>query len=181
MVCYSIWKCGLSPQGLVTLLKLWLHTLPCHTLSSRHGLSSTCSHPSLLSFRGPAARILGTQVHDIFHTARATCTFSNVVGGMLCPGLAVEGAIVTILPSGHQMFSFSGCKGSLAGSLLGLWSSVFYRSCRMLWCSEFWPTSCLDVCGRVFMCYICSKWLHGFNQPGDAIYLTILLVTAPTE
>lgn len=42
-------------------------------------------------------------MHDIFHTARATCTFSIVVvgagGRWLYPGLAVEGVIVAVLPS----------------------------------------------------------------------------------
>lgn len=55
-------------------------------------------------------------MHDNCHPARATCTFSIVVvGAGLYPGPAVEGVIVAVLPSAHQMFSFSGCEGSFVG------------------------------------------------------------------
>lgn len=63
---------------------------------------------------------------------------------------------------GHQMFSFCGYEGSLHGSLLGLWASVFYRNCRTLWCSEFSPTCC--VVGFLCATFVVNYYMDLINQ-----------------
>lgn len=159
----TVTRCLLSPQGLVTLLKLWLRTLPCHTLSSRHGLSSTCSHPSLLSFRGLAARILGTQVRDIFTLLEQ---HAPLAFWWLYPGLSVEGVIVAVLPS-----VVIRCSHSLGAKVLLLaprWAFEHLCFIGAAGCSgvlsSHWPT--VWICVVVFfMCYIAvNNYMDLINQ-----------------
>lgn len=153
----NIIKCCLSSQGSVTLPKLWLLTLPSHTLSSKHGPSSTCSHLLVLRFRGPAARILGTQVHDIRHTARATCTFNSGERGCnsFSPGPTVEGLI-----------------GNLDSGWIGSWLSAFIRCFCSLDVRVLWAAGCFVwQCFCVLHIPTCDRQSRGWSQWGVVIYV----------
>lgn len=143
--------------------------LPCHTLSSRHGPSSTCSHLLVLRFHGPAARILGTQVHDIFHTARATCTFNSGERGcnIFSPGPAVKGVIGNFDSGqiGSMLLVFIRCPHSLDIRVLLLVLAEPQSICALqelqdALCSEFSPTCCGDLCGGVFVYYYIHYKFH---------------------
>lgn len=64
------------------LPRLWSPTLPCLILWSKHGLSSTCSRPSVPRSHGPAAGTPGTQVpvHTNVHVCITAAQQALVIG-----------------------------------------------------------------------------------------------------